>query len=377
MTSDNKIFRKLQQHLNKQPIGFPRALFRSDIRLLKHHFSREEAGVALEMSYRYDSLDEIYLRVGRSGIPLDKLRIMLFGLSERGSIGYRKTEEADYFCLVPLVVGMYEGKVFALNSRYLKDVKRYQHSVGYGASLLSTEIPQMRTIPVEKSIIPDHRLPSYDDIAAIIEATDGPIVVIECICRKAEMLKGNSCKMTKRLETCMTFHDVARALTAFGKGRRIDKRGALAIMKNNQEDGLVLQAFNTQVPDAVCSCCGCCCGMLGLQKLLPNPVDFWAANFHAAVDREKCTGCGLCANRCQVGAVKFYKKKKRIDINLRRCIGCGNCAANCALGAMRLVRNDRVIVPPRTYDDMQETIMKHKERQGPGRVVKKILARIT
>jgi electron transport complex protein RnfB len=160
MQSDRKIFRKLQRHLDKQPVGFPRALFGADIRLLKHHFNEEEAELALELDYRYESLETILARVKIRDISVDVLRAMLYGMSERGSIGYRKMDGIEYFCLVPLVVGMYEGMVFSLTDRYLKDVKRYQHSLNYGTSLLGTAIPQMRTIPVEKSIKIEHGLPA-------------------------------------------------------------------------------------------------------------------------------------------------------------------------------------------------------------------------
>ncbi|OHD69908.1 MAG: hypothetical protein A2W19_09295 [Spirochaetes bacterium RBG_16_49_21] len=376
MASERKILRKLQQHLDKQPVGFPRALFGADIRLLKHHFNREEAEVALKLTYRYESLETIHTRVKESGIAVPKLRDLLYALSEKGSIGYRKTGGVEHFCLVPLVVGMYEGRVFSLTEPYLKDVKRYQHSLRYGASLLGTGIPQMRTIPVERSIKIEQGLTGYDDIVRIINDTDGPIVVLECICRKADMMKGKPCEKTKRLETCMTFRDVAIALAAFKKGRRIDKKEALEIMRQNQQEGLVLQAFNSREPDAVCSCCGCCCGMLGLQKLLPKPIDFWASNFHAAVDNALCTGCGLCEKQCQVAAVQFNKKMKRININLKRCIGCGNCVPKCVPQAIRLVRKEMEAVPPKNYEEMQETIMKQKSKNYTAKVINRIVAGI-
>jgi len=377
MVSEKRILRRLQRHLDKQPVGFPRALFGADIRLLKHHFEKKEAEIALELGYRYEPFEAIHERVKKQGISVRELHDVLLSLSEKGSIGYKEEGGVHYYSLVPLVVGMYEGKVFSLTHRYLKDVKRYQNSLRYGTSLLGTEIPQMRTIPIEKSITIDHGLPGYDDIVRIINDTDGPIVVLECICRKSDLMNDKPCEKTKRLETCMAFRDVARTLAVFNKGRQIDKGEALEIMRRNQEEGLVLQAFNSKEPDAVCSCCGCCCGMLGMQKLLPNPVDFWASNFHAVVDRSSCTGCGLCAKRCQVDAVQFNKRRRRIHINLKRCIGCGNCVPHCKPGAIRLVKKETEAVPPKSYEEMQETIMRHKSKHYTARVIKKLIAGFT
>src|SRR5271157_5739888 len=100
MPSERKIFRRLQQHLDKQPVGFPRALFGSDIRLLKHHFNREEAEVALVLDYRHEPIDTIHARIKKSGIPIDRLRAVLYNMSEKGSIGHREVGGAEHFCLV-------------------------------------------------------------------------------------------------------------------------------------------------------------------------------------------------------------------------------------------------------------------------------------
>ena len=47
ITEDSDIYRRLQQHLDQMPVGFPRAESGADIRVLKHLFTPEEAKIAI------------------------------------------------------------------------------------------------------------------------------------------------------------------------------------------------------------------------------------------------------------------------------------------------------------------------------------------
>ena len=85
----------------------------------------------------------------------------------------------------------------------------------------------------------------------------------------------------------------------------------MSIIEQNQKQGLVLQPSNTEKADFICSCCGCCCGMLDVHKNIPKPLDFWASNFQAVVDTNTCEGCGTCEEWCQVGAVSVSESKQQ------------------------------------------------------------------
>ena len=52
-----------------------------------------------------------------------------------------------------------------------------------------------------------------------------------------------------------------------------------------------------------------------------------------ALDREKCTGCRMCANVCPRGVWAFADKRAEIA-DRDACIECGACARNCAEGAI-------------------------------------------
>lgn len=166
----------------------------------------------------------------------------------------------------------------------------------------------MRTIPVAKSIHPKHHVSTFDEVTTLLQRAEEPFVIIECICRKKKSMEGKPCKVTDRKETCLAMGNIAQAVLQSGIGREIARDEAISIIEQNQKQGLVLQPSNSEKAEFICSCCGCCCGMLGLQKILPKPLDFWASNFHAVVDTSTCEGCGACENHCQVTAVRVPPK---------------------------------------------------------------------
>ncbi len=372
-----QIYRDLQRHLDKQPVGFPAERSGSDIRLLMHHFTGDEALVAIGMSYRYETVEIIYERVEKHGFSMERLKGLLDGMSSKMCIMQMEKENVLYYCLIPLVVGMYEGKVFDMDDEYVKAYDEYSHSIQHGLSFISTEVMQMRTIPIEKSIETRHQILQYDNIVSLIENSNGPISIIECTCRKRKKIIGEPCRQTERDETCMLFGDLAILMQKYSHGRGIGKPEALEIIRQSQSEGLVLQTYNMQRPEVICACCGCCCEILGIHKMLINPVNFWSSNFHAVLDTEKCKGCRLCIKSCQVDAFSFDKKKNKVSIRNNKCIGCGNCVSVCKAGALRLERNKETDVPPVDFADMQETLMRNKPKWRLGRILMKALRRNT
>ena len=262
------------------------------------------------MSYKFESLKTIFNRAGHLVDSPEELEKCLERIQKNGGIESKIKNGKTLYCNAPLVVGMYEFQLERLTPEFIKDFNEYTSSKNFGLAFLSTKLPQMRTIPVAKSIHPQHNVSTYDEVATLMQAAEEPFVIFECICRKKKSMEGKSCKKTDRKETCLAVGDLGRMARKSGHGREISRDEAMVIIKKNQKQGLVLQPSNTEKAGFICSCCGCCCGMLSVHKSLPKPLDFWASNFHAIVEKETCEGCGACEKRCQVGAVSVSEKNQ-------------------------------------------------------------------
>ena len=73
------------------------------------------------------------------------------------------------------------------------------------------------------------------------------------------------------------------------------------------------------------------------------------ANFVVAIDRESCSGCGDCIDRCQMEALSLVDEI--ISVNEDMCLGCGNCVPACPTESLSMVRRANV-EPPEAKDTL-------------------------
>ncbi len=154
------------------------------------------------------------------------------------------------------------------------------------------------------------------------------------------------------------FRRAATEMHNRGVARLISKDEALSILKKVKEAGLVLQPDNSQRPSYMCSCCGCCCGVLSTQKKFSQPAKLFATNFFAEINSDLCIGCGNCEERCNLNAITI--ESDIAQVNLDRCIGCGTCVSTCTQEAISLKKKDKEILPPRNTGQKMKMIMDKK-----------------
>jgi len=355
------IYRQLQIHLDKMPVGYPATESGIEIKILKYLFTQEQAQIALNLNFMADPLKKIYRRVKNSGFTIEeleeKLDTMYFkGLINRGIVSEGE-EDIKYYGCAPFAIGMFEYQLNHLTPEFYKDSHEYFHEAFFD-EFNSSGVPQLRVIPIEQTVVNEQSIATYDDLRQVIEIVGSPIAVMECICRQGADLIGESCKKTKLRESCFAFRKAAEVFIERGQAREISKEEALKILEKAEDDGLVLQPSNSQRPMNICTCCGCCCGVLTSQKLRHEPAQFFATNFYAEVDPDLCVGCGICEDRCNLDAISIEDDISQVDKS--RCIGCGVCIPTCTSEAITLQKKEGETIPPRNTAATYMAIMDKK-----------------
>jgi NAD-dependent dihydropyrimidine dehydrogenase PreA subunit len=365
------VYRQLQRHIDNMPIAFPESESGLDIELLKHFFTPEEAKIALELSALPEPLERIYKRLKKTGISIDDLEKTLDNLVEKGSIlggkFFERLGPGKYYSKAPLAIGMYEFQAGRLTKDLEKKFQGYLDEKFYKV-FHSKKTSQMRTIPVSKSVNIERYVDSYDNVRDLVQKTNRPIGVIECVCRSGKDVLEEPCKNSDIRETCLLFQDVANFTIDAGAARAITKEETFEILDKAEDAGFVLQPENNQNPNFICCCCKCCCNVLTSVKKFPRPVEFYHSNYYSEVDPELCDACGECVEICPMEALSIDAEYSSADLD--RCIGCGVCVAACPINAIELKVKDSKHVPPKDTDAMYKKIL--MERIGVGGMLKTI-----
>lgn len=359
------LYRMLQQHLDRMPVGFPATESGVEIRILRQIFTPEEAELALQASAIPEPAATIHRRV-KAGMTLAEVATRLEQMADKGLIMRIQAKGEPLYGKLIFAVGLYERQLKRLTPELERDCREYLLGA-FRQAFHSKQTTQMRIVPVNKTIAIERNVATYAGLRGYVESSGGPFATMTCICRHGRDLLGEKCTQTSLRENCLTFGVAAREMVRVGQARSISREELLELLDAADKEGLVLQPENTKNPLFVCCCCGCCCGVLTSAKRFPQPAEYFSANFQAEVDAELCDACGVCQSRCQMDALLDGNGdgdgdgKPRVD--RARCIGCGLCVSTCPSGALRLSEKPRRKAPP---DDTQALYMQLlQERYGP------------
>ncbi len=362
MDKIQETYRKLQEHLDSMPIGFPYSETGADIKVLKAFFTAEEAELATLLSFFPNSLKKIHSKIKDSGVLLYDLKKKLDTMVEKGLI-YKEDspiKTLNSYGNLPYAIGIFEEHVNKLTK------EKAEASEEYGPEFIKeflgekTGVPQMRTIPINAALTHENQVMDYDSARKILDSVQGPYAVAPCVCVQSRELMGKSCKHDM-IERCMVN---SQAYIDNGNAREITKSEAIEILEKAEEKGLVIQPGNSKDAGGFCLCCNCCCGILRDAKTLDQPAKLFATNYYSEVLSTECTGCGTCVEFCPMDAITL---NKIAQIERERCIGCGICVTKCPSEAILLRNKEDVKIPPENWTQLIAKIYRKKRELASAR----------
>jgi len=339
---EQETYKMLAEHLDNLPGGFPPTESGVELRILKRLFTLEEAELAVHLTLLPE---EPRVIARRAGLPPDEVARRLEEMAKRGLILRAEQEGSPFkYLAAQYLVGIWEYHVNELDKALIKDMNEYFPVIQEQA----WKVPQLRTIPVGRSLTPQLKVMPYEIAEELVRAQK-KFSVGPCICRRERTMMGEGCD--RREESCLGFGRATDYRKRNGIGREIDLEETLDILKYADEAGLVVQPANAKDAMYMCLCCGCCCGVIRMFKRHDRPASMAASPFFAAHSPENCLNCGTCVDRCQMEALRLIGDSVQLDVG--RCIGCGLCVSTCPANALSLVRKPESEQPgvPRDFID--------------------------
>lgn len=189
-------------------------------------------------------------------------------------------------------------------------------------------------LPIYEEIKLSHTVLNLDSVRNYIDKARR-ISAKDCVCRS----KRRSCDHP--LGTCLQLNDAAELQIGRGRAREITKEEAIKVVEMAHEAGLVPMAYtrtDTPKPEGVnyiCNCCSCACSVFGATLRIGTNTHLMKSIASTLTDKNACTGCGACIDRCHFGARKIVAGK--LEFNKDICFGCGLCVDTCPTKAIRLI----------------------------------------
>ncbi len=351
--SGKGVYGRLRERLDRFPIGAPPA--ESLYEILKRLYTPEEAEVGARMPIRFTDLAGIARRTGKTA---GELRPILHRMADKGLVMDFEHDGKISYILSPTVVGFFEFAFMRVRSDLpQKEIAR--HMVAYAhddpdfaRSVFAGKTQVGRTLVHEGQVDPQDltRILDHERATDIVRKARAWAVSL-CYCRHIQEHEGKACG--KPLGVCTTLNAAADFVVRHGLGRRISREETLDIFAQTRAEGLVHIVDNVKRrPAYVCHCCGCCCAMLAAIKRFRMFDAVVTSPFEASFDPAICNGCGLCAKKCPVSAIRIEGEgpEKRASLSREACLGCGVCKPACGRSALSMVaRKERILVPETSW----------------------------
>lgn len=195
----------------------------------------------------------------------------------------------------------------------------------------------MKVVPAKKALEKSMGVGQQDvlleeDAAAIVRGAE-LIAVVPCPCRRVMRQCDGPVD-----DICLQFDKAAE--TALRKtGKKLTVQEALEVVDLAEEKGLI-HTVPVRSNQIMCNCCRDCCMILDPCLARGNLGRGLAkSRYVCSIDEDSCNGCGVCVDRCPLGAIGTIETpsgEQKAVISPEKCYGCGVCVIGCSEGAMGL-----------------------------------------
>ena len=362
----------LIDRLNKYPVGLVDSeILREILSLL---FDPQEAYIASQFPLEEATLEEL---VKRTRLPAEELRPALERMAEKGLVMDLPYGDQSYYLLMPGLIGFFEFTFMKQRTdlpmqkiaQLMQDYMHQNPRQGMAKEFFGSSTQLTRSLVYEEHIPVSSQITTYESAREIIQQA-GYGALGMCYCRHKKQHLDQTCSKEAPMEgSCISLGAGAKFLVrrGFAEEKSVDE--LLAVLERARELNLTHVTDNIRhKPSFICNCCSCCCELLaGVRAGYPDGIA--KTPFLAVVDAERCNGCGLCLNACNVegivrqGGGEGKPAPARVEAGI--CLGCGACVPACKRRALSLQERPERPQPPHKRKDLYYRLLKEKGRLRP------------
>ena len=328
-------------------------------RIMEYLMTPEQAEIATLMPMKFDDV------ANKLNISTEKVKDEVADLYQKGVIFARNADSLEESSFALAVVQFHDITMCPFDIDPVRDKKLFElwddfcvneWDPDQVASWQKGDQPQGRIVPAYKAILDSPEILPCEDMREIIKSARS-ICVTHCTCRRRKGAVGNECNKSHSMVD-IQFNLSAEYLIEKNAGKRITADEALALIDECEEKGLLHTCENStrmRPRWGMCNCCVDCCMVYEPLNRFNAPITscISKSRYEARVDQEACTGCEICLDWCEFGAIAMTNPegsdKPKASINLDKCMGCGICVLKCDFDVLKL----ELVRPPEHIPPVQ------------------------